>query len=746
MSTPGKGTLKTRRIQRSCDKCRASKVRCDGPGPGGSCSHCSSFGEPCTYEAPARPRGPKSKLVEDLRRENATLRSQLEALLCTQCSRPLQLSQPYESISPEPSPPHLYQHDTPDTDRSYSEPERRPPQPLPPKSVASHVLPEDSDEVNGELAVHFGSISIAGMRGGLFGSASSFALVRRLALVKARYLKRPITLNKERQIYWERPPWEDAFYKQRPRYHYPEPDLIDSLVKLYFENIHFFLPLLHRPSFERQVAERLHLSDSKFGATLLAVLGLASRYSDDPRVLIDGNTLSSGWLFVVQVQTIQNFFEPTVHDVQFYCLMTLYWLGTSAPHTAWLYLGIGVRFLNFRGERDQRRDTPKWDEELWNRAFWAFFALDRLVCTFLGRPALIHMEDHDVDPPLAIDDEYWDRGFVQPLATPSLVCYFPQYLRLSEILGDALNQLYAPEKVKIQRGWTTEQGQETVGELDALMNNFLENVPAHLRWDPERPTSVFFIQSAMLSIAFFYIKITIHRRYIYIDTRAALSKPALHSCLDAARAALSVMEVWLSRTERLPLPFLQNPMLVSATVLLLNIFVSMHAGAADPAVVKRDLAQVGTAIKFFKICETRWQAAGRLYEVLSGLQSLDEDGGTPPPPPPRAPRPPRPANSVPTAQPYSNSAQPYRSGSHDEQQQYVSQLRGGLGLEPGTSIEQLLAETPALEGSENLMSLWMLPNDVMNVDQSWYQSGAGAERMRHRAARSGAVGPSPVYM
>lgn len=54
--------------------------------------------------------------------------------------------------------------------------------------------------------------------------------------------------------------------------------------------------------------------------------------------------------------------------------------------------GIGVRFLNFRGERNQR-ETTKFEEELWNRAFWAFFALDRLVCTFLGRPALIHMEE-----------------------------------------------------------------------------------------------------------------------------------------------------------------------------------------------------------------------------------------------------------------------------------------------------------------------------------------------------------------
>ncbi|KAJ7164550.1 hypothetical protein C8R43DRAFT_878849 [Mycena crocata] len=97
--------------------------------------------------------------------------------------------------------------------------------------------------------------------------------------------------------------WEKAIYEERPHsFVCPDSDLqylISALLELYFVNIHPILPVLHRSSFERSVAKGLHLTDISFGAALLAVLGFGSRYSDDPRVFVDGrSTLSSGWPFV----------------------------------------------------------------------------------------------------------------------------------------------------------------------------------------------------------------------------------------------------------------------------------------------------------------------------------------------------------------------------------------------------------------------------------------------------------------
>lgn len=106
------------------------------------------------------------------------------------------------------------------------------------------------------------------------------------------------------------------------RYTFPDPDLLIMLVDLYFENINIFLPLLHRPTFERSIHQGLHFRDEKFGANVLLVCANGSRFSDDPRVLLDGEKSrhSSGWKWFDQVQMVKKSFlaPPQLYDLQFY--------------------------------------------------------------------------------------------------------------------------------------------------------------------------------------------------------------------------------------------------------------------------------------------------------------------------------------------------------------------------------------------------------------------------------------------
>jgi hypothetical protein len=109
-----------------------------------------------------------------------------------------------------------------------------------------------------------------------------------------------------------------------PRYAFPEPDLIDHLLDLYFSRINLFLPLLHRPTFEQQVRDKLYFQDQAFASVLLCVCACASRYSDDPRVLLEGSTSwhSSGWKWFGQVQVLRrSLMGPSLlRDVQMYAV------------------------------------------------------------------------------------------------------------------------------------------------------------------------------------------------------------------------------------------------------------------------------------------------------------------------------------------------------------------------------------------------------------------------------------------
>ncbi len=125
-------------------------------------------------------------------------------------------------------------------------------------------------------------------------------------------------------IIWHTTPSRFSQVRVNVEYNFPDNDLLWSLIGLYFTESNIFLPVLHRPSFERSVAESTHLSDPAFATVLLAVCAIASRYSTDPRVLIDNESSSSGWKWMQQVLVDRraNTFSspPLLYDCQSTCV------------------------------------------------------------------------------------------------------------------------------------------------------------------------------------------------------------------------------------------------------------------------------------------------------------------------------------------------------------------------------------------------------------------------------------------
>lgn len=115
---------------------------------------------------------------------------------------------------------------------------------------------------------------------------------------------------------------------------FPEQDLLDALVDKYFVIINLVIPLLHRPTFEAQLAAKLHTRDQWFGSVVLAICAVASRYLDDPRCVDEGDptALSTGWKWFSQIRTMrQSFVEaPSLYELQFYSVS--YFRSNEMPH------------------------------------------------------------------------------------------------------------------------------------------------------------------------------------------------------------------------------------------------------------------------------------------------------------------------------------------------------------------------------------------------------------------------------
>jgi hypothetical protein len=88
-----------------------------------------------------------------------------------------------------------------------------------------------------------------------------------------------------------------------PQYTFPDADLIPVLLDLYFTEVNCYHPILHRPTFERNMKDHLHLRDHRFAATLLLACSLGSRHSEDPRVFLEGidSQHTAGWKWHSQV-------------------------------------------------------------------------------------------------------------------------------------------------------------------------------------------------------------------------------------------------------------------------------------------------------------------------------------------------------------------------------------------------------------------------------------------------------------
>ncbi|KAI0819293.1 fungal-specific transcription factor domain-containing protein [Trametes gibbosa] len=649
---------KKRRIQRACDMCRRKKS--DGAQmPGNRCSNCVSYRLECTYVEAAKKRGPPKGYVESLE----TRLEKMEKLLNKLC--------PNADFTKELG--GSFDRDAWLTERN-GEPSGAGPgvgsvagksaygiPPQTPSSVigspcahpsSAQVDSEDLDPSDDEVIAQRNivaklekmSVHPSTMR--YHGKSSSLLFIQTAMDLKHEYvaIHLPPTVDpdahnvllRRHQQHWSLHPWLTSTVHDEipPHKDFPRPELLAKLVDLYFQYMNCYMPLLHRPTFEQGIKDGLHLHDEGFGSTVLLVCANGARFTDDPRVLLEGydTTQTSGWKWFQQVQMVRKSLlaPPRLYDLQIYALTASFLQGTSAPQACWTIIGIGIRMAQDVGAHRKKVYSPKptMEEELWRRAFWTLVAMDRHASFALGRPCAIQDEDFDLDLPTECDDEYWshpdpEQAFKQPPGKPSTITFFNCYIRLHQILAFALRTIYSINKSKALLGFVGQQWeQHIVAELDSALNKWIDSVPDHLRWDPNRENLLFLNQSANLYAHYYQLQIAVHRPFIPSPRKPSpLSFPSLAICTNAARSCIHVLDLQYNRAGG-PTYFNQMSLFTAGIVLLLNIWGGKRSGlSTDPA---KEMADVHKCMKMLKLLEAHWHTAGRLWDILYELASVGD--------------------------------------------------------------------------------------------------------------------------
>ncbi|KAJ7584210.1 fungal-specific transcription factor domain-containing protein [Mycena floridula] len=497
--------------------------------------------------------------------------------------------------------------------------------------------PESEAEKDGEEDEQF-DFNVPGIRFdppapwiGYFGKSSENFLVRAVADMKQNFTGRPTIQDKPssiREEFWNPYPWETWPVGEHPIYHFPPNDLMMSLIDLYFRHMNLIMPLLHRPTFEKLLTRGEHLDrSSKFGTVLSLVLALGSRWSTDERVLLDDDRSlhSSGWKWYrpasLTLSSITDRYAETttLYDLQAICLWIVFAFGScSEPVSLWPMIGNGIRCAQSIGAVivfSLHRKKPSSEEqhpvtsELLKRAWWALFCMDVMIGATLGRPAMILREDFDNEMPIDCDDEYWehpdpDLAFKQPDNKPSKVSFFISCLGIAELTASALRTLYCTKGTRDLFSSLNPQWEKyNLGLLDSAINHWIEDLPDHLRWNPDEDDLDFFAQSFQLYTCLYQLQILVHRPFLPAPgNEATSSATSLAICTNAARSCSHIVDIFYRRTGQI-MPFSVGNVFISGVVLMLQLWAGRRVGLNVNLIERK--ADVQKCLDWLSRCEVR---------------------------------------------------------------------------------------------------------------------------------------------
>ncbi|KAF5380741.1 hypothetical protein D9757_007121 [Collybiopsis confluens] len=627
--------------------------------PDNACSNCVNAGIACKHSSMKKKRGPKAVFKNETQTDLESIRSLVSCILA---EPETYIPDDVESIRPmlidiTRYAFHLQKRlDHPDRKPSASNTLTTRPLSTMPLLTDSPPTENTDEEENCDfdtntISESLEKLSLINKHDRHFGPSSNYVLVQTLMKLKEEAMGKKEDIPAEtfrRPRFWQIYPWQrDIQLSSDPPLQFPDNDLLHNLIDIYFTHYELYVPLLHRPTFERSVAEGLHYLDLRFGQVLLALCAVASRSLDDPRNKPEGvdNPHSLGWEWYRQIRITSSAYiePPRLYDLQLCVLMSTYSQATSISESSWILLGIGMRLAQAVGIHRKRPGQPRTIErELWVRAFWAIVAYDTFASMFLGRPrvtstgnisspsrALI-LSSFDVEYPANCDEEYWEnenprKAFVQPADKPSKSASWIHFIKLMEIAGLVHRLIYPIRKSSHWRRLGVQGlswNQKSVIELDSALNEWVSSVPEHVKWDPNRLRGVFFQQSVMLFTSYYWVQMQVHKPFIPRPGQDAILSgfPSLAICANAARSCINMVEISSKRQSQLPTPMPMASVFNSAIILLINFW---RGKRITPSLdTGTEMREINKCFEILRPFEDRFQGAGRMIDILNAIISV----------------------------------------------------------------------------------------------------------------------------
>ncbi|KAI8343165.1 fungal-specific transcription factor domain-containing protein [Chlamydoabsidia padenii] len=623
-------TKKRQRVSRACEGCRQKKIKCRGSPP--TCNNCLTLGLTCHYLASTKKRGPPKGYIEAI--EGRLQR--LEALLgtLTQQDDPLsqailaELNSPLETaygelVRPRPIHPtsfealdniptsmmHMRNSDSDNKDQV--------------EQVAA--LRQERSEPSYDSADQLDNLSINDS-GQLryYGKSSGFdTLTRSKRLMKSGWIQFSSNNNISNSTDLDNK--TKAQQQQRllatvDPFELPPDDLSQHLLDLYFKTFYPWLPLIHKDAF----MEKMRSPNKNRPPALLlnAIYAVASRVSSDPRVRsIPDQPDTAGDIFFERARLLMDLEWDNfkVYTVQSLLLMSSHQNGALKTVRGWLYSGMAFRMAQNLG---LHRNCDSWDltevdKEERKRCFYCCLIVDRIASTMYGRSPVLDERDYDTLYP-TYEDKDDDGNHQRPIER------FQQLIKLGEILGDVLRDLYMVRGRKQLAMMTCPD--YVVARLDKALNQWMVTLPADMQYRPpntrlaERGKAPA-LQLCQLHMLYYTTLILLHRPFIPGSSSSSSSSssvfPSASICTFAANKILDISESLLTddlldKVNNYALYFL-----FSAGVIFIH-----NAQSSDSMFAFEAKISINKIMRAMDVLEKTWSTSARHCNILGALAGL----------------------------------------------------------------------------------------------------------------------------
>ncbi|KAK1921393.1 fungal-specific transcription factor domain-containing protein [Papiliotrema laurentii] len=214
-------------------------------------------------------------------------------------------------------------------------------------------------------------------------------------------------------------------------------DLLATLVQIFFQVVHPSWPIIHARTFFRELDG---WSDPAFGALLLSMCMLASRYSSDPRVLANPSDPTSGGMhyhpLFQQLLAIEH--RNRMYEISALFYASQFFCTNNVPRP--LAISYFSTAFSYCVDAGYHRDLPEHvpvdsvEREMRKRITWCIFCWDKQLSALFGRYVWLPLIDVSCEIPEPYENVPEDAHLQPAILDAKYIEIFNAHIGISAVL------------------------------------------------------------------------------------------------------------------------------------------------------------------------------------------------------------------------------------------------------------------------------------------------------------------------